>query len=187
MWFWPCNINNPVFKLLISWYQKLLWNRPSGCQILEDLTPTEFSRKVTLSLGLLSTPIPSFSGIHKVRKFYWIWVMKGWDTAFNTQSLRVITVTVQIRASENICNNSGGAEAVHFYGLNQSCSPRRKGVGVKTGWNLVNHKKIGALLSFFHPLWMLIMYFFAVFLWSHPVLDRTQRSGAVCSWLFGKL
>ncbi len=27
-------------------------------------------RKVTLSLGLLSTPNPSFSGIRKVRKFY---------------------------------------------------------------------------------------------------------------------
>jgi hypothetical protein len=26
--------------------------------------------KVTLSLGLLSSPLPSFSGIHKVRKFY---------------------------------------------------------------------------------------------------------------------
>ncbi len=37
--------------------------------------------------------------------------MKWRDSTFNAQSSRVITVIVQVRASENIRSSSGGAEA----------------------------------------------------------------------------
>jgi hypothetical protein len=40
------------------------------CQIVEVLENNRLICKVTLSLGLLSPPIPSFSGIRQVMKIY---------------------------------------------------------------------------------------------------------------------
>jgi hypothetical protein len=130
-------------------------------------------RKVTLSLGLLSLPIRSFSGIHKVRKF-WLNLsqkilnsafnaqasrvnvvvvkknlsQKFWNLAFNAQASRVNIVVVQAR--ENICSSSGGAQ--------------EKG---KT----VYYQNYSFLSS--NPLWMLV-YFFAGFFESHPCMAKLR-------------
>ncbi len=45
--------------------------------------------KVTLSLGLLSPPIPSFSGIRKVKEILLNLSIKCWNSAFNAQGSRV--------------------------------------------------------------------------------------------------
>jgi hypothetical protein len=59
--------------------------------------------KVTLSLSLLSPPIPSFSGIRKVRKFYLNLSIKCTRFQINYSSCTG-------RSSENICSSSGGAQ-----------------------------------------------------------------------------
>jgi hypothetical protein len=55
--------------------------------------------KVTLSLGLLLPPIPSFSGIRKVRKF-----IKSQDEilklSINAQGSRVIIIVVHVGAGK---------------------------------------------------------------------------------------
>jgi hypothetical protein len=79
-------------------------------------------RAFTLSLGLLSAPIPSFSGIHKVKKFLLNLSMKWWNSAFHARGLRLIISSCTVRSSEIVCKQqrTGGAQ--------------EKG---KTGWNLV--------------------------------------------------
>jgi hypothetical protein len=66
--------------------------------------------KVTLSLGLLSPPIPSFSGIHKVRRFLWNLSMKCWNSTFNAQGSRVIIVVVQVGTVKIYVAEVGGAQ-----------------------------------------------------------------------------
>jgi hypothetical protein len=51
-----------------------------------------------MSLGLLSTPNPSLSGIHKVMKFLLKLSMKCWNSALNAQGSRVIIVVAQVGA-----------------------------------------------------------------------------------------
>jgi len=100
--------------------------------------------------------------------------MKCWNSAFNAQGSRWGNYsTCTCRSSENICSSSGGAQG------------KRKN-GVKTGWNSVWHKKW--CTSEFDSLPWMLVHFFAGFLKkSHSVLDQTQGSGAVFSWLYGKL
>jgi hypothetical protein len=45
---------------------------------------------------MLSPPIPTFSGISKVREILLNLTMKCWNSAFNAQWLRVIIVVVQV-------------------------------------------------------------------------------------------
>ncbi len=94
----------------------------------------ELSLKVnplfTLSLGLLSPPIPSFNGVWKVKtiliKPTLKWCnssMKCRYSAFKAQDSRLIIVVVHVRSNENICSSNGGDQ--------------EKG---KTGWNSAYHQ-----------------------------------------------
>jgi hypothetical protein len=120
----------------------------------------------TLSLGLLSPPNPSFSGICKVRKFSlnlsmkcWNSVqnaetqyemlklcMKCWISAFNAQGWWGIIVAVQV-----------GAVKIYVAAVEVRAQEKRK-----TGWNS-GTIKIDGFLSF-TPCWMLMYFFAGVFL-----------------------
>jgi hypothetical protein len=56
----------------------------------------------SLSLGLLSPPVPYFSGICKVRNLWLNLSMKCWNSAVNAQGSRVIIVVDQVGASVKI-------------------------------------------------------------------------------------
>jgi hypothetical protein len=60
--------------------------------------------KINLSSPFLWTCfhalIPSFSGIHQVKKFLLNLNMKSWKSAFNAQGLRVIIIIVHVRVLE---------------------------------------------------------------------------------------
>jgi hypothetical protein len=107
-------------------------------------------RKVTLSLGPLSSPIPSFSGICKGKTFLLNLSMKCWNSGFSARGLRLIIVVVQLGAAKIYVAASRGAQ--------------EKG---KTGWNSVYHQNRCFFFSFIPRDWML-MYFFAGFCWISP-------------------
>jgi hypothetical protein len=77
-------------------------------KLLQELGVNEMLWTIELSVKspsvspfspLLSPPIPSISGIRKVRKFYQSNLdIKYWNAAFNAQGSRVIMVIVQVRA-----------------------------------------------------------------------------------------
>ncbi len=63
--------------------------------------------KVTLSLGLLSPPIPSFNGIRKV-----IFIKSPYEMLqLNIECTRLETnySSCTVRSTEDICSSSGGA------------------------------------------------------------------------------
>jgi hypothetical protein len=100
-------------------------------------------------------PIPSFSGICKVKPFLLNLSMKCWNTAFNAQGSRVIIVVVQV-----------GAVKIYVAAVE---ALRKKEIQDETQFTT----KIDGFLSFTPPCppsWML-MYFFAGFfeeLLAHP-------------------
>jgi len=51
--------------------------------------------KVTLCLGLLSPPIPSFSGIHKIRKILSNLSMKCWNSLYKVGAVKVYVAAVE--------------------------------------------------------------------------------------------
>jgi hypothetical protein len=62
-----CRVVGDVYKTT----EKRIWSPVWSPEITrQESMHVRGIRKVTLSLGLLSLPIPSFSGIRKVRKFY---------------------------------------------------------------------------------------------------------------------
>jgi hypothetical protein len=124
-------------------------------------------RKLTLSLGLISPPIPSFSGIRKVKDILINLSMKCWHSAFNAQGLRLIIVVVQLRAVKTYV---AAVEALR----------KKKERQDETQFTT----KIDGFLSFI-PRWMLIYFFVQVCFESHPVYDQTQGSGAVFFLLYG--
>jgi hypothetical protein len=103
------------------------------------------------------TPYPLFQWYPQSKKILLNLSLKFWNSAFNAQASRVIDVVV--RARENICSRSGGAQ--------------EKG---KTVY-YQNYR----FLSFNSP-WML-MYYFAGFFWISPMYGQTQDSSAVFSLL----
>ncbi len=78
-----CSCSLPIYH---AWFLK---NIPGHSSYLES------HLVFILSLGLLSLPIPSFSGICKVRKFLLNLSVKCWNSAFNAQGSRVIIVVLQ--------------------------------------------------------------------------------------------
>ncbi len=80
--------------------------------------------RVTLSSlcvwGSCHPPIPSFSGIRKVKDILLSLSMKCWNSAFNAQKFETNYSSCTVR---NICSSSGGA--------------LEKG---KTGWNSIYHQ-----------------------------------------------
>jgi hypothetical protein len=61
-------------------------------------TGFEHLLKLSITSPSLSPPIPSFGGIHKVRKFLLNLSMKCSNSAFYAQCLRLIIVVVQVEA-----------------------------------------------------------------------------------------
>ncbi len=71
---------------------------------------------------------------HGAQIFYYISInMKCWNSAFNAQGSRLITVICSGRSSENICSSSGRFKAL-----------KKKG---KTRWNFSFTAKIGGKTS----------------------------------------
>jgi surface polysaccharide O-acyltransferase-like enzyme len=98
-------------------------------------------RKVTiftLSLGLLSLPIPSFSGIRKVKTFYAISVRNV--ATQNGQSSRLIIVVVQL-----------GAVKIHVTAVEVLREKERQG---ETQFNT----KTYSFLSFIRPLYANVLF-----------------------------
>jgi hypothetical protein len=129
----------------------------------------ELSRKVTLSLGLLSPHIPSFQWYPQSKDILINFSTKFSNTqAFNAQGLRLIIVVVQLGAVKiYICSSRGEA--------------LRKKERDKMKLSLPP-KPMVFFLSFI-PRWML-MYFFCRFvlnltLCNDQTHDQTQGSGAV--------
>jgi hypothetical protein len=127
----------------------------------------------TLSLGLISPP-----PISPQSKESWLNLgLTCWNSAVNAQGSRVIVG----RSIENMCSSSEGAQ-------------EKRKEGVKTRWNSI-YRQNRAFLSFVPtPPWMR-MYFLAGFFWLNltrfwtklKVLDQTQGSGAVFSWVYRRL
>jgi hypothetical protein len=81
-WYHGKNLKPPKSNLIISKYYSYPWSHP----LFHPLS------------SLLSPPIPSLSGIRKVKKFYLNLSMKCWHSAFNAQGSRLIIVVVQVGA-----------------------------------------------------------------------------------------
>ncbi len=127
-----------------------------------------------LSLGLLSTPNPSFSGgsnpqskkiLLNLRMKCWNSVRNAASQHLNAQGSRVIIVAVKVGA-------------VKIYVTTVEALREKR----KTRWNSGNHQNF---LSF-NPPWM-PMYFFCMFFFNLTVYDQTQGTGAVFSWHYGYL
>ncbi len=107
--------------------------------------------KFTLSLGLLSPPNPSFSGIRKGRTFYEISVWNAESQhLMHKCSFERNYSSCTSRSSENLCNSHGNALAKR-----------------KTGWNS------GTINS-----WMLVYFFAGFFL--NLTLSMTKLRVLVC-------
>jgi hypothetical protein len=88
----------PIKKIVGTWQiLELSIKSPSLHPLFNPLSP------------LLSSPIPSLNGIHKVMKFLLNRSMKCWKSAFNAQGSESKYSSCTGRSSENICSSSGGA------------------------------------------------------------------------------
>ncbi len=102
----------------LSWFGAINYNQIIELSVKATLCFTPY-------LLCFRPPIPSFSGIHKVTKFYLIQGMKCWNSAFNAQGSRVIIVVVQVGAvSENICSSSGGGQVKRKDRMKLSLPPK---------------------------------------------------------------
>jgi len=137
----------------------------SWCNVLGTLK----SSCLHLVFGPLFTPYPLFEWGLQSKEVLLNLGMKCWNSAANAQfELTIVVVHVGV-----VKIYVAPVEAL-----------RKKERRVKIGWNSVWHKKW--CISEFLPPWRL-MYFFTCFLKSQPVLDQIQRTGALFSWLYGKL
>jgi hypothetical protein len=66
-----------MYTYIIAMYMYIFTLTQSCVNVLGDVSVSAYTKiiyKITMSLGLLSPPNPSFNGICKVATFYQIWV-----------------------------------------------------------------------------------------------------------------
>ncbi len=82
-----------------TYFQNLKWD---DNRVFLKVTPV-----FTLSLGLLSPPIPYLSEVRKVREFYSIWIWNA-ETQHSVHKVRGSYSSCTGRSSENTCSSNGG-------------------------------------------------------------------------------